>query len=433
VAAVSLSLWEDLVWRGLVHQATDAAELAVALSNQRVCAYQGFDPTADSLGIGNLQGIVTLMRLQRAGHRPIVLAGGGTGLIGDPSDKAEERLLLSREQLDLHLSGIRSQLGRFLDFSSGAGESAALLLDNATWLEPLRLIEFLREVGKHFTVNAMMNKEAVRARLTERERGISYAEFSYMLLQAYDFLRLFDDYGCRLQLGGSDQWGNITLGVELIRRLRDARAWGLTSPLITNRDGTKFGKTEEGNVWLDPRRTSPYAMWQFFVRVPDDEVGRLLRVLTFLAREEIEALDAATAKRPQERRAQRALARDVTSLVHGEAEEAAAERAAAVLFTEEIAGLSESMLLEVLADAPRAAIPVSTLEGSGLGIVEALVRAGLEASNGAARRTVAQSGAYLNNRRVSSPEAVITKADLLHGQYAILRKGKATHCLLRFA
>ena len=292
----------------------------------------GFDPTADSLHLGNLLGIVTLMRLQRAGHRPIALAGGGTGMVGDPSGKAEERQLLTPDVLAANLAAIRGQLERFLDF----GPDQALLLDNGEWLGSLGLLEFLRDVGKHFTVNAMIAKESVRARLSEREQGISYTEFSYMLLQAYDFLHLFESHNCTLQLGGSDQWGNITAGIDLIRRVRGATAYGLTFPLVIRADGTKFGKSEAGNVWLDPARTSPYAMYQFMVRSEDAMVGTYLRLFTFRDREEIEALDAATASHPERREAQRGLAHDVVALVHGEAEAEAAEHASSLLFSEDV-------------------------------------------------------------------------------------------------
>jgi tyrosyl-tRNA synthetase len=413
-------LFEELTWRGLVHQVTDPA-LAGILDSERVVAYAGFDPTSDSLTVGNLVPIITLMRLERAGHRVVALAGGGTGLIGDPSGKAEERQLLTPEQLAANVAAMRAQLARFLDF----GPDGALLLDNASWLGTLGLLPFLRDVGKHFTVNAMIAKESVRARLHEREQGISYTEFSYMLLQAYDFLQLYDAHGCRLQVGGSDQWGNITAGIDLIRRVRGATAYGLTFPLVTKADGTKFGKSEAGNVWLDARRTSPYTMYQFFLRSEDAVVGNYLRYYTFRSREEIDALAAETAAHPERRTAQRVLAHDVVAIVHGEDEAHQAERASAVLFSEEIRSLPERTLLDVMEDAPSCDV------ADGQSLVEVAVASGVARSRREARGVIEQGGLYLNNRRVDDPDASLSPADLLHGRYAVLRRGKATQRLLR--
>ena len=413
-------LFEELTWRGLVHQVTDPV-LEGLLDREQLVAYGGFDPTSDSLTVGNLVLITTLMRLQQAGHRVIALAGGGTGMIGDPSGRAEERQLLTPELLEANVSAIRAQLERFLDFGAGG----ALLLDNAAWLAPLHLLPFLRDVGKHFTVNTMIAKESVRARLHEREQGISYTEFTYMLLQAFDFLHLHDAHGCRLQLGGSDQWGNITAGIDLIRRVRGASAYGFTFPLVTKADGTKFGKSEAGNVWLDARRTSPYAMYQFFLRSEDAVVGAYLRYYTFRSREEIEALDVETAEHPERRAAQRALAHDVVALVHGEDEAVQAERASAVLFSEEIRALPEKTLLEVMEDAPSCVVTI------GQSLVDIAVAAGLARSRRDARGVVEQGGLYLNNRRVDDPDATLEPGDLLHGRYAVLRRGKAAQCLLR--
>jgi tyrosyl-tRNA synthetase len=350
-------------------------------------------------------------------------------MIGDPGGKTEERSLLTPEQLATNLAGIRTQLERFVDLEASKG----MLLDNGTWLWELGLLEFLRDVGKHFTVNQMVTKESVRTRLEEREHGISYTEFSYMLLQAYDFLHLFDAHGCTLQLGGSDQWGNITMGVELVRKLRGATVFGMTSPLILRADGTKFGKTESGtNVWLDARRTSPYELFQFLLRTEDVVVGAYLRSFTWLSREEIEELDSATTSTPERRLAQRALARSVTALVHGPEEAAGAERAAGALFSEEVAGLDEATLLAVCADAPLTDLARSDLDGDGLGMVEALVRSGLERSNGAARRAIEQGGVYVNGRPVDGVKATISASDLLHDRYVILRRGRKDHHLLRF-
>jgi tyrosyl-tRNA synthetase len=395
-------------------------------------AYIGFDPTSDSLTIGHLQQILLLVRLQRAGHRPIALAGGATGMIGDPSGKSEERSLLGPEELAANLAGIGAQLERFLDFSESAASTRAMLVDNGSWLGQMGLLQFLRDVGKHFTVNAMIAKESVRARLEEREHGISYTEFTYMLLQAYDFWYLFEQHRCTVQIGGSDQWGNITLGIDLIRRRSGGSAYGLTSPLLLKGDGAKFGKTESGNLWLSADMTSPYALFQYFVRTEDAMVGDYLRRLTFLSRHEIEALDMATAEHPERREAQRALARAVTTLVHGADETAGAERAAAVLFSEEIAGLDERTLLAVFAEAPSTVLAKSALGGAGLSVVEALVVAGLDKSNGAARRTVEQGGAYINNRKVDGIDAAIIPTDLLHNRYVILRRGRKDPHLLVF-
>jgi tyrosyl-tRNA synthetase len=413
-------LFDELTWRGLVHQVTDS-ELAPLLSRDRLVVYAGFDPTADSLTLGNLLPVVTLMRVQRAGHRPIALAGGGTGMVGDPSGKTDERQLLTPEVLAANVASIRGQLEQFLDF----GPDQALLLDNSGWLAPMGLLDFLRDIGKHFTVNAMVAKESVRSRLTERDQGISYTEFSYMLLQAYDFLHLFDAHGCRLQIGGSDQWGNITAGIELIRRMRGATAYGLTFPLVTKADGTKFGKSEVGNVWLDPRRTTPYAMYQFLVRSEDAMVGSYLRFYTFRSREEIEDLDRSTNEHPERREAHRALAHDVVALVHGEAEAARAEHASAVLFSEDVRELDEPTLLAVMEEAP------SSAASDGQPLVEVLVDAGLARSRREARAFLKDGAVYLNNRKIADVEAALSTADLLHGRYALLRRGKQTQHLLR--
>jgi tyrosyl-tRNA synthetase len=417
------SLSEDLQFRGIVHQVTDDKLLA-RLDHSRLTAYIGFDPTGPSLHIGSLLQLVTLRRFQLAGHRPIALAGGGTALIGDPGGKTSERALISRETLDRYLEGIRPQLARFIDLDDG------LLLDNSAWLGSVPVLDFLRDVGKHFTVNAMVAKEAVKSRFDRPDQGISYTEFSYMLLQSYDFLRLHEEHQCELQVGGSDQWGNITMGVELIRKVTGNQAYGLTTPLVTKSDGTKFGKTEEGAVWLDPAMTSPYRMYQFLLQTSDAEVGAHLRFFTFLDHEEILALDAETAERPQRRAAQRALAHEVCVLVHGEEETLRAERASEALFGEEIAALDEPMLLDVVGEAPSSTVPRSAIIGREVTLVDALVSSGLAASRGDARRTIGQGGAYVNNRRAEDPDRVLTEADLLHGRYIVLRKGRRDYHLL---
>jgi tyrosyl-tRNA synthetase len=410
------SLSEDLAFRGLIHQVTDPGLLR-RFDDPGLTVYAGFDPSADSLHVGNLLQLCTLRRFQEAGHRPISLAGGGTGMIGDPGGKLDERQLLDMRTVEEYVESIRPQLAKFIDLDRG------LLLNNVDWLSRLSTLEYLRDVGKHFTVNQMVAKESVKTRFERPDQGISYAEFSYMLLQAYDFLRLHMDHACDVQFGGSDQWGNITMGVELVRKVCGDDVWGFTTPLIVKLDGTKYGKTESGTVWLDAKRTSPFAMYQFFLNTPDKQVGQLLRFLTFLDHAEIEALDNETSERPQGRAAQRALARAVTGLVHGDAEVAKSEEASAALFGEEIAGLSEDMLLAVTEDAP--STPVSRTELlNGLTLVDVLERTGLAKSRKEARRTIEQGGAYVNNVQQSDETRTIGRDDLLHDRYVVLRRGR---------
>ena len=423
-------LVDELEWRGMVHQSTDAA-LGAKLAAGRFPAYHGIDVTADSLHVGNLVGVIALQRLQRHGHRPLAVLGGATTLVGDPSGRDGERPLLSVEQIEANAAGIRRQLESFLDFAPGA--ASARLMNNAGWLSPLRLTDFLRDVGKHFTVNAMIAKESVRARLEGREQGISYTEFSYMLLQAYDFLHLLDAEGCRLQVGGSDQWGNITAGIELVRRVRGVEVYGLTWPLLTRADGSKFGKSTAGNVWLDPARTSPYAFFQYWMRTDDADVGRFLRLLTSVEPERVQELEAALAQRPGAREAQRALADELTAAVHGPAEADRARRASAALFEGDVSRLDPPTMLEVLAEAPSTELGRAELEdGGGLELVDALVRTALASSRSAARTAVDQGGIYVNDRREADPGRRLAEADLLGGCYVVLRKGKRSYHLLRF-
>jgi tyrosyl-tRNA synthetase len=417
------TLSEDLTFRGLIHQVTDPA-LPHRLDAGGMTIYAGFDPSADSLGIGNLLQLCTLRRFQLAGHRPIALTGGGTGLIGDPGGKQDERALLTREVLDGYLGGIRSQLAHFVDPSDG------LLLDNSAWLGSLSALDFLRDVGKHFTVNQMVAKESVRSRFDRPDQGISYTEFSYMLLQAYDFLRLHVDYGCDLQIGGSDQWGNITLGVDLVRKVCGDVVWGLTTPLVLKEDGTKLGKTEMGNVWLSADRTSPFALYQFFVNTPDSMAGTYLRFFTFLSHEEIEGLDAQTAERPGRRAAPRALARAVVGLVHGEEEADRCVEASEALFGEEIAALSEEMLLAITQDAPTTDVSRQAVT-EGLPLIDALERSGLVRSRKEARRAIEQGAAYVNNLRETDADRALGTHDLLHDRYIVVRKGKRDIHVLR--
>ena len=418
-----MKLRDDWEFRGLVHQTTDDAVLD-RLTSGGVTAYIGFDPTARSLHLGNLMQLCTLRRLQMAGNRPIALAGGGTGLIGDPSFKAVERPLLTIEQIEDNLVGIREQLGRILDFTESAGATQALLLNNADWLTTVTLTDFLRDVGKHFTVNQMMAKDTVKSRLDRDDVGLSFTEFSYMLLQAYDFLRLNLDYDCTLQLGGSDQWGNITIGTELVRKVTGHSADGVTTPLLLRADGQKFGKSETGNehVWLDASMTSPFAMHQFLLNADDVAAPAMLRFFTFLDHETILELDEATRSVPQERRAQRAAANAIVTLVHGEDAAARAERAGEALFNESIAELDEATLLQVVADAPSSNVAGSELI-DGIEIVELLVRTELATSLGEARRFIEQGGVYVNNVRVESG-AKVDATQLLHGRYVILRRGR---------
>jgi tyrosyl-tRNA synthetase len=423
----TMTLFEELQWRGMVSQTTHE-DLPEVLDREPLTLYCGFDPTADSLHIGSLLPIIGLMRFQRAGHRPVALVGGATGMIGDPSFKTDERKLLDKDQLERNVAGIRAVLGRFLDFD---GASGAVLVNNADWLGAIPMLDFLRDVGKHFSVNVMISRESVRARLEDREHGISYTEFSYQLLQAYDFLHLHDTLGCRLQVGGSDQWGNITAGMDLTRRLREgARTYGLTFPLITKSDGTKFGKSESGNVWLNARYTSPYKFYQFLVNQADADTARLLRLFTFLPPPEIEALDRELAEAPEQRAAQRRLAEELTRLVHGDAALAGAEKASRAMFGGDLAGLDAATLNDVFGEVPSTTLPVSTLE-EGKALVDVAVGCGVFASKGEARKMIASGGFYLNNGRVDA-DTTLTPAALMAGGLAVLRKGKKQYHLLRF-
>lgn len=419
----------ELAWRGMVHQVTDDG-LGALLAAERFTAYAGFDATADSLHVGHLVGVVALARLQRAGHRPIALVGGATALVGDPSGRETERPLLSVDEIAANAAAIRRQLEAFIGFGPGSG--GGLLVDNSTWLATLGLTDFLRDVGKHFTVNTMIAKESVRARLTEREQGISYTEFSYMLLQAYDFLYLHDTYGCRLQAGGSDQWGNITAGIDLIRRMRSGQAFGLTWPLITTAGGTKFGKSASGAVWLDPARTSPYKFFQFWVRTDDRDVIGHLRLLTDLDAEALSELETEVVERPRQRRAQQVLAQELTTRVHGAEAADGAQRAAEALFRGELAALDQAALLDVFADAESTTLPRSEL-GDGLALIDLLIATGLASSRSDARTTISGGGAYVNDRRVDDVDAVVGEADLLVGAYMVVRKGKRSYHLVHFA
>jgi tyrosyl-tRNA synthetase len=422
-----MSLFAELKERGLIYQATEG-DLAERLEKERLTLYCGFDPTADSLHIGSLLPIMGLVRFQRAGHRPLVVLGGGTGLIGDPSGKASERVLLSREDVERNAAGIRKQLERFLDFS---GEKGARLLNNIEWLGNLSLLDFLRDIGKHFSVNVLLTRESIRARLEDREHGISYTEFSYNLLQAYDFLYLYQHYECRLQVGGSDQWGNIVAGIDLIRRLADGVAYGLTFPLVTRADGAKFGKTEQGNVWLDPKRTSPYRFYQFWLNQSDADTPQYLRYFTLLPMSEITALEECLRREPEKREAQRRLAEEVTRWVHGEEALREAEQASLALFGGNLRGLDEQTLRDVFQEVPSARLPVERLETGAL-LVDVLVEAGVFPSKGEVRRMIRNGGLYWNDMRVDREDIRLNYDWLLAGPIAVVRKGKKNYFLLEF-
>ena len=421
----SHALLDDLTWRGLLYQSTD--EVADLLTSGPISGYIGFDPTAPSLHIGTLLVIMLLVRLQRHGHRPVALVGGGTGLIGDPGGKTAERPLADAEVVNANAEQIRKQLERFLDFS---GTNAARMINNAEWLVELKAVDFMRDVGKHFTVNYMLAKDSVKGRM---ESGISYTEFSYMLLQAYDFLELRRRHGVQLQMGGSDQWGNITAGIELIRRTEGLDAHAITSPLVTTAAGTKFGKTEAGTIWLDGSLTSPYKFYQFLVNVEDADAGRYLRYFTLLDQPTIEEYDRATADHPEKREAQRALAREVTRVVHGEQALTAAEEVSALLFE---SADPTSLSLHAL-QALQLEIPVFTIEPKDeLTTYDVLEAAcvgpdALFKSKGDMRRMLQQGGVYMNGRRLSAEREPITKNDLLGGEFILLRKGARSYALVK--
>ena len=421
------TLLDEFRWRGMLQDATEGAE--DALEAGPLSAYIGFDPTADSLHVGSLLVIMLLVHLQRAGHTPIALVGGGTGLIGDPSGKAQERPLISKEDVERNLEGIRVQLAHFLDFE--AKSNPALLENNLDWLGELSALDFLRDVGKHFSVNALLRKETNRRRIEDDSSGMSYTEFSYSLLQAYDFLALHDRFGCTMQMGGSDQWGNIVAGIDLIRRVRGVRAHGVVSPLVTTNTGTKFGKTEEGTIWLDARRTSPFRFYQFWLNADDRDARQYLRYFTLLGQDEVAALDAATEERPHERAAQKALAREVTERVHGADGLAKAEQATAVLFGGAIEGLGAGEVEEIFHDVPSSEVTPDALAGDGIGWVDLFAGTSLASSRGDARRSIEGGGAYLNNVRVDDPSRVVRAEDTVDGRFLVLRKGKKNYHLVR--
>jgi tyrosyl-tRNA synthetase len=423
---MATNVFDELKWRGLVYDFVDG--VPDLLAKEQVTVYNGFDATADSLHVGHLVPLLALARLQRFGHHAIALAGGGTSMIGDPSGKAAERQLLAREIIEANVESIKGQLAHFLDFDAKA--NPARLINNADWLLSLNLVDFLRDVGKHFTVNYMITKDSVRTRL-EREDGISFTEFSYMLLQSYDFLHLHDVTGCKLQTGGSDQWGNITAGAELIRRMRGDSAYALVYPLITKSDGTKFGKTESGSVWLSAKRTSPYRFYQFWLNTADKDVVSYLKFFTFRTQAEVAELEASLAEHPEQREAQRLLARDMTALVHDTSALAKAEQAAQALFGGDIAGLSGDEIADIFAEVPSSETPRQPIGEGSLTVLDLLVSSGIAKSKGEARRSLAEGGIYLNNNRVSDPAQAVGVQDVLDGRFLVLRKGKKSYHLIK--
>ena len=420
------NIYDEFQWRGMLYEATP--ELRDVLAREKVTAYIGFDPSAASLHVGNLLPVMGLARLQRFGHTPIAIAGGGTGLIGDPSGKTKERQLLTHEQVEANLEGIKEQLSRFLDFN--ATNNPARIVNNAEWLGPITMMEFLRDVGKHFTVNNLLAKEAIKRRL-ETDEGISFTEFSYPLLQAYDYLVLYDRHQCTLQMGGSDQWGNILAGIDLIRRLRSARAHGLVFPLVTTATGVKFGKTEAGAVWLDPKLTSPYRFYQFWLNADDRDVIVYLKFFTWLSQEEIADLEASVRAEPEKRAAQRELARQVTAMLHGPTELEKALRASEVLFGKEISGLGVDDVLDIFADVPSTELAKSKLNDDGFTLADALVISGLAPSKGEAKRLVQGGGVAVNNRRADDVRMPFSSSDFIDGRVLVLRKGARHYHLIR--
>ncbi len=421
-----MNLFDELTWRELVYGETGGVR--EVLEKEKVTAYIGFDPTAASLHVGSLLPVMALARLQRCGHNPIAIAGGGTGLIGDPSGKTKERQLLTQELVEHNLAGIKEQLARFLDFDTPA--NPARIVNNADWLTTISFTDFLRDVGKYFTVNSMLAKESVKRRL-EQEDGISFTEFSYSLLQAYDFLVLYDKYGCTMQLGGSDQWGNIVAGIDLIRRLRAKKAHGLVMPLVTTSAGVKFGKTEAGAVWLDAKLTSPYRFYQFWLNTADDDAVKYLKYFTWLNQAEINGLAAELSDAPEKRAAQKRLAAEVTRAVHGESELSKAEKSSQALFGGDLSELSADAVQDIFQDVPSSQLPLTDFAGEGTSVLHLLTASGVAASKGEARRLVEGGGIYLNNQRVTDVKQVVVESALIEGKFLVLRKGAKNYHLLR--
>ncbi len=420
---------DELRWRGLVYDVTEGLDELVG--REKITLYNGFDPTADSLHIGNLVPLMQLARWQRHGHTPIALAGGGTGMIGDPSGRSSERNLMSLDVIDANVAHIKTQLATILDFE--VKSNPAQLVNNADWLRRVLLTDFLRDTGKHFTVNYMLAKDSVKSRMERDDSGISYTEFTYMLLQAHDFLHLFETQGCVAQTGGSDQWGNIVAGVELIRRARGRKAHALVYPLLTRADGSKFGKTAEGtSVWLSPARTSPYRFYQYWFNSDDADVATLLKYFTWLTAAEIAELENLVIEQPERREAQRRLAREVTRMIHGETALARAEQASAALFGGDISGLDAADIEDIFAEVPSSEIGAAAL-ADGAPLVDLLVSSGLASSKADARRKIQGGGIYLNNRRVADAAQTATADAAIDGRFLVLRQGKRQYHLVRVA
>lgn len=418
-----MAFMEDLEYRGLINDMSDPEELKNLLNSESVVLYCGFDPTADSLHIGHLLPLIGLMRFQRAGHRPIALAGGGTGLIGDPSGKSAERTLNSKEVVDGYLEKIKGQLSRFLDFDSRT--NPALLLNNYDWLSRLNIIEFLRDVGKHFSVNAMLAKDSVRTRL---DVGISYTEFSYMILQSYDYYHLAGNYDCKLQIGGSDQWGNITAGMDFIRRTLQKPAYAMTMPLITTSEGKKFGKTEAGAVWLDARKTSPYQFYQFWINVSDQDVIRFIKYFTFLDRDTISQLELSVEKQPEKREAQQKLALEMTAMIHGKEEANLAQNIAGALFRGELASLTESQLKEAMSGVPTTHLTAERKDS--MTLLDLVAETGLCPSRSRGRNDIESGAIYINDKRENDPALRVSALGSLFERYIVVRKGKKNYHLV---
>jgi tyrosyl-tRNA synthetase len=420
------NVFTEFQWRGMLYDTTEG--LSDILAKEKITAYIGFDPSADSLHVGSLLPIMGLVHLQRYGHTPIAVVGGGTGLIGDPSGKSQERPLLTKEQVEQNLEGIREQLGRFLDFNNKT--NPAIMVNNADWLCTIPLVDFLRDTGKYFSVNYMVAKESIKRRI-EQDDGISFTEFSYLILQSYDFLMLYDRYNCTLQMGGSDQWGNITAGIDLIRRLRGVKAHALVFPLVETASGTKFGKTEQGTIWLDKRITSPYRFYQFWLNIDDQDVITYLKYFTLLTGDAIKELENCILTQPEKREAQRTLGKEVTRLVHGDSELIKAEQASRILFGEEISNLGITDILDIFADVPSSEVDKALFGANGIPFTDMIVLSGLVKSKGEARRLIQGGGLYLNNRRITDIQYNVPLSESIEGQVFILRKGQKQYHVLR--
>ena len=423
---MAANIYDELKWRGMIYNQIDGVEKL--LKEKKVTLYNGFDPTADSLHVGHMVPLIALARFQRYGHNVLALAGGGTCMIGDPSGRSSERNLLTRDEVAHNVECIKAQLAHFLDFE--VKSNPAKIVNNMDWLGQLNMIDFLRDTGKHFTINTMLAKDSVKNRM-DRESGLSFTEFSYMLLQSYDYYHLHTEMGCELQCGGSDQWGNITAGAELIRRRTGDSVYGLTYPLIKKSDGTKFGKTASGAVWLDPKRTSPYKFYQFWLNADDADVIHYLKFYTFFTEEEIAALDQETKDHPENRAAQKTLAKELTLMMHGQTALDKAVQASQALFGGDITGLSAADIADVFSEVPASDMSADRFGGDGMNVVDVLVESGFLKSKGEARRGIQEGGVYVNNRRVTDAAMNVTISDFIEGKYLILRRGKKNYSMVK--